>query len=32
MMFIAENGTFVVYKGKELLVKSLDKESCHRTY
>ena len=25
MMFIAENGTFVVYKGEELLVNSLDK-------
>ena len=25
MMFIAENGTFVVYKGKELIVNSLDK-------
>ena len=24
MMFIAENGTFVVYKGKELVVNSLD--------
>ena len=24
MMFIAENGTFVVYKGKELIVNSLD--------
>lgn len=26
IMFIAENGTFVVYKGKEILVNSLDKE------
>ena len=26
MMFIAENGTFVVYKGEELIVNSLDKE------
>ncbi|WP_300386750.1 HAD family hydrolase [Clostridium sp.] len=26
MLFIAENGTFVVYKGKELLVNSLDKD------
>lgn len=25
MMFIAENGTFVVYKGKELIVNSLEK-------
>lgn len=25
MMFIAENGTFVVYKGKEIFVNSLDK-------
>lgn len=25
MMFIAENGTFVVYKGKELFVNALDK-------
>ena len=25
MMFIAENGTFVVYKGKELIVDSLEK-------
>ena len=24
MMFIAENGTFVVYEGKELVVNSLD--------
>ena len=24
MMFIAENGTFVVYKGKELVVNALD--------
>ena len=24
MMFIAENGTFVVYKGKELIINSLD--------
>ena len=26
MMFIAENGTFVVYRGEELIVNSLDKE------
>jgi Cof subfamily protein (haloacid dehalogenase superfamily) len=26
MLFIAENGTFVVYKGKEFLVNSLDKD------
>ena len=26
IMFIAENGTFVVYKGKEILVNSLDRE------
>ena len=26
IMFIAENGTFVVYKGKEILVNSLNKE------
>ncbi|MGL5379966.1 HAD family hydrolase [Clostridium sp.] len=26
MMFIAENGTFVVYKGEEILVNSLDKD------
>lgn len=26
MMFIAENGTFIVYKGKELLVNGLNKE------
>lgn len=26
MMFIAENGTFVVYKGEELIVNALDKE------
>lgn len=26
MMFIAENGTFVMHKGKELLLNSLDKE------
>lgn len=26
MMFIAENGTFVTYKGKELLVNELDKD------
>lgn len=26
IMFIAENGTFVVYKGEELVVNSLDKE------
>ena len=26
MMFIAENGTFVVYKGKELIVNSLEKD------
>ena len=26
IMFIAENGTFVVYKGKEILVNSLDKD------
>ena len=25
MMFIAENGTFVVYKGEEILVNALDK-------
>jgi hypothetical protein len=25
MMFIAENGTFVVYKGEELFVNALDK-------
>ena len=25
MMFIAENGTFVVYKGKEIIVNSLKK-------
>lgn len=29
MMFIAENGTFVVYKGKELLVNGLDKETVN---
>ena len=28
MLFIAENGTFVVYKGKELLLNSLDKDSA----
>jgi len=28
MMFIAENGTFVVYKGKELLLNSLNKETA----
>lgn len=28
MMFIAENGTFVVYKGKELLVNGLRKETA----
>ena len=28
MMFIAENGTFVVYKGKELLLNALDKETA----
>lgn len=26
MLFIAENGTYVVYKGKELIVNSLDRE------
>ena len=26
IMFIAENGTFVVYKGEEILVNSLDRE------
>ena len=26
MMFIAENGTFVVYKGKELILNALDKD------
>ena len=26
IMFIAENGTFVVYKGEEILVNSLNKE------
>lgn len=26
MMFIAENGTFVIYKGEELLLNALDKE------
>ena len=26
MLFIAENGTFVVYKGKELVVNGLDRE------
>ncbi|WP_066895030.1 HAD family hydrolase [Clostridium nigeriense] len=26
IMFIAENGTFVVYKGKEILVNSLDRD------
>ena len=29
MMFIAENGTFVVYKGKELVVNAF--KSCKRT-
>lgn len=28
MMFIAENGTFVVYKGEELLLNALDKETA----
>ena len=28
IMFIAENGTFVVYKGEELVVNSLDKEAA----
>lgn len=27
-MFIAENGTFVVYKGEELLLNALDKETA----
>ena len=26
MMFIAENGTYVLYKGKELFVNSLDRD------
>ena len=26
MMFIAENGTFVVYKGKEIVTNSLDRD------
>ena len=26
--FIAENGTFVVYKGEELLLNALDKETA----
>lgn len=30
MMFIAENGTFVVYKGEELLVNALDKTSAKK--
>lgn len=30
MMFIAENGTFVVYKGEEILVNSLDKASANK--
>lgn len=29
VMFIAENGTFVVYKGKEILVNSLDKSIAY---
>lgn len=29
MMYIAENGTFVVYKGKELLCDPIDKESVN---
>lgn len=30
MMFIAENGTFVVYKGKEIMVNNLDLESAKK--
>ena len=30
MMFIAENGTFVVYKGEEVLVNALDKSSAKK--
>ena len=30
IMFIAENGTFVAYKGKEILVNSLDREVANQ--
>ena len=32
MMFIAENGTFVVYKGKELIVKMCIRDRLDREY